>query len=163
SVDAVLVMVPMRRALGTSAMGITEAPLVLIDLHTHEGITGRAYLFCYLESAGHATIALIRDVAAALARPAAPPAALRRDRAAGPVHTARPPGPGLSGPGGRGRRLLGRAGDRRRAAAGPDARRDYAADGRLQQQRAGVAGAAGRRRRSTGTSRRGLPRHQDAA
>jgi ketopantoate reductase len=36
SVAAVLVMVPMRRALGTSAMGIPEAPLVLIDLHTDE-------------------------------------------------------------------------------------------------------------------------------
>lgn len=82
SVDAVLVMVPMRRALGTSAMGITEAPLVLIDLHTHEGITGRAYLFCYLESAGHATIALIRDVTAALAGTAATPAAVRLDLAA---------------------------------------------------------------------------------
>jgi mandelate racemase len=42
SVNATLVMVPMRRPLGTSAMGITEAPLVLIDLHTEEGITGRA-------------------------------------------------------------------------------------------------------------------------
>jgi hypothetical protein len=29
SVDATLVMVPMRRPLGTSAMGITQAPLVL--------------------------------------------------------------------------------------------------------------------------------------
>lgn len=50
SVDAVLVMVmvPMRRPLGTSVMGITEAPLVLIDLHTREGVIGRAYLFCYL-------------------------------------------------------------------------------------------------------------------
>src|SRR6185437_12078683 len=82
SVDAVLVMVPMRRPLGTSAMGITEAPLVLIDLHTHEGVTGRAYLFCYLESAGHAAIALIRDVAAALAGTVASPAAVRRDLAA---------------------------------------------------------------------------------
>ena len=36
SVDAVLVVVPMRRALGTSAMGIAEAPLVLIDLQTDE-------------------------------------------------------------------------------------------------------------------------------
>jgi mandelate racemase len=50
SVDATLVVVPMRRPLGTSVMAITEAPLVLIDLRTDDGITGRAYLFCYLES-----------------------------------------------------------------------------------------------------------------
>ena len=78
SVDATLVVVPMRRALGTSAMGIAEAPLVLIDLQTDEGITGRAYLFCYLESAGHAAIALTRDVSAVLAGTVASPAAVRR-------------------------------------------------------------------------------------
>jgi mandelate racemase len=78
SVDATLVVVPMRRALGTSVMGITEAPLVLIDLQTEEGITGRAYLFCYLEPAGHAAIALTRDVSAVLAGTAASPAAVRR-------------------------------------------------------------------------------------
>jgi mandelate racemase len=78
AVDAALVMVPMRRALGTSVMSITEAPLVLIDLQTEEGITGRAYLFCYLESAGHAAIALARDASAVLAGTAAAPAAARR-------------------------------------------------------------------------------------
>ena len=82
SVDAVLVVVPMRRALGTSAMGIAEAPLALIDLQTDEGITGRAYLFCYLQSAGHAAIALTRDVSALLAGTVASPAAVRRALAA---------------------------------------------------------------------------------
>ena len=78
AVDAALVLVPMRRALGTSVMSITEAPLVLIDLHTEEGITGRAYLFCYLEAAGHAAIALARDASAVLAGTAAAPAAARQ-------------------------------------------------------------------------------------
>ena len=78
SVDATLVAVPMRRALGTSSMGISEAPLVLIDLQTEEGITGRAYLFCYLESAGHAIIALVRDASAVLAGTVAAPATARR-------------------------------------------------------------------------------------
>ncbi len=82
SVDAVLVVVPMRRALGTSAMGIAEAPLLLIDLQTGEGITGRSYLFCYLEAAGHAAIPLIRDVSAVLAGTVASPAAVRRALAA---------------------------------------------------------------------------------
>jgi mandelate racemase len=79
SVDAMLVMVPMRRALSTSAMRIPEAPLVLIDLHTDEGITGHAYLFCYLESAGHAVVALARDVSAVLAGTEVSPAAVRRE------------------------------------------------------------------------------------
>jgi mandelate racemase len=78
SVEAVLVVVPMRRALGTSAMGMAEAPLVLIDLHTDEGVTGRAYLFCYLESAGHAVIDLTRDISTVLAGTAASPAAARQ-------------------------------------------------------------------------------------
>jgi len=38
----------MARPLGTSAQTIRRAPLLLIDLDTAEGITGRAYLFCYL-------------------------------------------------------------------------------------------------------------------
>jgi mandelate racemase len=78
SVDAMLVMAPMRRPLGTSAMRITEAPLVLLDLQTEEGITGRAYLFCYLESAGRAAITLTRDASAVLAGTVAAPAAARQ-------------------------------------------------------------------------------------
>ncbi|GAA4520853.1 enolase C-terminal domain-like protein [Actinoallomurus oryzae] len=78
SVDATLVLVPMRRALGTSATRITEAPLLLIDLRTEEGITGRAYLFCYRESAGHAAVALMRDVSALLAGTVVSPAAFRQ-------------------------------------------------------------------------------------
>jgi mandelate racemase len=78
SVDAVLAVVPMRRPLGTSAARIAEAPLVLLDLQTEEGITGRAYLFCYLEPAGHAAVALARDVSAVLAGTVASPAAVRR-------------------------------------------------------------------------------------
>ena len=78
SVDATLVAVPMRRPLGTSVMRVTEAPLLLIDLRTEEGITGRAYLFCYLESAGHAAIALTRDASASLAGTVASPAGIRR-------------------------------------------------------------------------------------
>jgi mandelate racemase len=38
----------MARPLGTSAQTIDRATLLLIDLDTHEGVTGRAYLFCYL-------------------------------------------------------------------------------------------------------------------
>ncbi|MEV6901086.1 enolase C-terminal domain-like protein [Amycolatopsis sp. NPDC051372] len=77
SVEATLVLVPMRRPLGTSAARVTAAPLLLLDLHTEEGVTGRAYSFCYLENAGHAAAALVRGVHEALAGTAADPAAVR--------------------------------------------------------------------------------------
>jgi mandelate racemase len=48
SLRTVAVSVPMKRPLGTSAVTVRSAPLLLIDLETEEGITGRTYLFCYL-------------------------------------------------------------------------------------------------------------------
>jgi mandelate racemase len=78
SVEATLVLVPMRRPLGTSAARVNDAPLLLIDVRTPEGITGRAYLFCYRESVGQAALALIRDVNGALARTPLAPTTARR-------------------------------------------------------------------------------------
>lgn len=78
SIDATLVRVPMRRALGTSAARVTEAPLLLIDLHTEDGVTGRAYVFCYVEAAGHAAVALTKDLTAALVGTPVAPAVVRR-------------------------------------------------------------------------------------
>ena len=54
SVRTTPVLVPMTYALGTSAARVTEAPLLLIDLETEEGITGRTYLFCYRPSGARA-------------------------------------------------------------------------------------------------------------
>jgi mandelate racemase len=48
SLRTVSVSVPMKLPLGTSALTVRSAPLLLIDLETEEGITGRTYLFCYL-------------------------------------------------------------------------------------------------------------------
>jgi mandelate racemase len=50
-VRAVGVELLMARPLGTSAQTIDHASLLLIDLDTSEGVTGRAYLFCYLRAA----------------------------------------------------------------------------------------------------------------
>jgi mandelate racemase len=61
-IRAVPVSVPMARPLGTSADTIRHAHLILIDLLTSEGITGRSYVFCYLASVGPA-IARILDQA----------------------------------------------------------------------------------------------------
>ena len=55
------VLVPMKFALGTSAARVTEAPLLLIDLETEEGITGRTYLFCYRPSGARAIALLLED------------------------------------------------------------------------------------------------------
>jgi mandelate racemase len=55
----------MNFALGTSAARVTEAPLLLIDLETEEGIAGRTYLFCYRPS-GPRVIALLIDDAVSL-------------------------------------------------------------------------------------------------
>ena len=79
SARTVAVAVPMRFALGTSAATVREAPLLLIDVETEEGITGRSYLFCYRPS-GAAAIAAVLHVS------------LRR------LHRPRRPGPAAAGP-----------------------------------------------------------------
>ena len=63
SVRVTPVLVPMTYALGTSAARVTEAPLLLIDLETEEGITGRTYLFCYRPSGARAIALLLNDAA----------------------------------------------------------------------------------------------------
>lgn len=60
----VAVEVPMTFPLGTSATTIRSAPLLLIDLDTEEGITGRTYLFCYRPSGARAIAALLEDAVA---------------------------------------------------------------------------------------------------
>jgi mandelate racemase len=68
------VLVPMNFALGTSAARVTEAPLLLVDLETEEGITGRTYLFCYRPSGARAVALLLEDAVSLIkgerARPA---------------------------------------------------------------------------------------------
>lgn len=57
------VLVPMTYALGTSAARVTQAPLLLVDLETEEGIVGRTYLFGYRPSGARAIALLIEDAA----------------------------------------------------------------------------------------------------
>ncbi|MBN8969952.1 MAG: mandelate racemase [Rhizobiales bacterium] len=69
----VIVEVPMTFALGTSAATVRKAPLILVDLQTEEGITGRTYLFCYRASGAKALAALLADaVEVVRGKPAAP-------------------------------------------------------------------------------------------
>ena len=59
---AVGVEVPMTYALGTSRGRITKAPLVLIDVETEEGVTGRSYLWSYFPRAMVAIASLLQEV-----------------------------------------------------------------------------------------------------
>jgi len=51
AIRATPVEVPLNFVLGTSMGAVRQAPLLLIDLETEEGVTGSSYLFCYLLSA----------------------------------------------------------------------------------------------------------------
>src|SRR5688572_31466290 len=62
NIRAVAVKVPMNYVLGTSAQAVREAPLLLVDLETEEGITGHAYQFCYLPAAAPAIAILLEEV-----------------------------------------------------------------------------------------------------
>jgi mandelate racemase len=76
SVETAAVEVPMRFPLGTSAARVTSAPLLLVDVETEEGITGRTYLFCYRRSVPRAVDALLRDAVALVKGDAAAPVEL---------------------------------------------------------------------------------------
>ena len=56
------VMVPMTYVLGTSQQALREAPLLLVDLETAEGVTGHAYQFCYVPAAASAIVAILEEV-----------------------------------------------------------------------------------------------------
>jgi mandelate racemase len=62
SLRATAVEVPMNHVLGTSAAAVRAAPLLLIDLDTEEGVTGRSYLFCYMRGAAPAMAAMVAEV-----------------------------------------------------------------------------------------------------
>jgi mandelate racemase len=62
AIRATPVEVPLNFVLGTSRGAFRHAPLLLIDLETEEGVTGRAYLFCYLRAAAPAIMSLLGEV-----------------------------------------------------------------------------------------------------
>jgi mandelate racemase len=77
SMRAVPVMAPMNYVLGTSAGAVRSAPLLLFDLETHEGITGRAYQFCYVPAAAKALVVFLNDMLEAIRGDVVAPAELR--------------------------------------------------------------------------------------
>jgi mandelate racemase len=75
------VLVPLRRPLATRVGDFSRWPLLLIDVSTDQGITGRSYLAPYLPSAASALVPVLRDLGAGLrGRPAAPAATFEAAR-----------------------------------------------------------------------------------
>jgi mandelate racemase len=72
-IHAIGVEVPMTYALGTSRGTLSKAPLLLIDLETEEGVTGRAYLWCYFRETMPAIAGILGAALAAVkGEPVAP-------------------------------------------------------------------------------------------
>jgi mandelate racemase len=66
SIAARAVLVPMARPLRTAAGDVPAAPLVLVDVHTNEGIVGRSYAFAYTPLMLRTLVQFLRDVAPVL-------------------------------------------------------------------------------------------------
>ncbi len=62
AIRATGVEAPLKLPLGTSAGTLRSAPLLLIDLQTEEGVTGRSYLFCYLSAVAPAIATVLGEV-----------------------------------------------------------------------------------------------------
>jgi mandelate racemase len=61
SVSCTAVEVPLRHVLGTSAATVKAAPLLLVEVLTEQGVTGRSYIFCYRRSAARPVAAVLED------------------------------------------------------------------------------------------------------
>ena len=72
------VVAPMRLPLQTSSGALSDAPLVLIDLHTDQGVTGRAYLFAIARHNLKPMVALVEAMADMIAGDTVAPFELER-------------------------------------------------------------------------------------
>jgi mandelate racemase len=76
AIRATPVEVPLNFVLGTTMGAFRQAPLLLIDLETEQGVTGRSYIFCYLRAAAPAIASLLGEVERVTKGEAVDPAAL---------------------------------------------------------------------------------------
>lgn len=76
SLRTVSVSVPMKFPLGTSAVTVRSAPLLLVDLETEEGITGRTYLFCYMPLGAQLIARALQEISALVKGDAIDPEAI---------------------------------------------------------------------------------------
>lgn len=63
SLNARIVKVPLHFTLGTSADVVRAVPIVLVELHTEEGVVGRSYTFAYTDAGAVAIASLLREAA----------------------------------------------------------------------------------------------------
>jgi len=68
------VVVPLRRPLATRVGDFSRWPMVLVDVRTDQGVTGRGYIAPYLPAATAALLPALRDLAAGLPGRAVAPA-----------------------------------------------------------------------------------------
>jgi mandelate racemase len=68
----------LNRTLGTSARTIRNAPLLLVELTTEEGVSGQSYAFCYLESVARSLQVVVAELGHALAGRQVAPLALSK-------------------------------------------------------------------------------------
>ena len=146
AIRATPVEVPLNFVLGTSQGAVRQAPLLLIDLETEEGITGRSYLFCYLRAAAPAIMSLLGEVER-VTKGEPVDAGRAVGQAGAPFHADRGAGHRAHGDVRLRCRLLGRARDCRQTAARAHARRRAEADPGLQQLRPRPDGRSRRARR----------------
>jgi mandelate racemase len=64
AVRATAVEVPLNFVLGTSQGALRRVPLLLVDVDTEEGISGRTWLFCYVPAAAPAIVSILGEVEA---------------------------------------------------------------------------------------------------
>lgn len=72
------VLVPLSPPLQTASGIVSEAPIVLIDLLTERGITGRSYLFCFTPLVLAPMTQLVHDIAVSISDQPLTPADLHR-------------------------------------------------------------------------------------
>jgi mandelate racemase len=78
SLKARAVLAPMRRTLATASGTVDKAPLILVDLATREGVTGRGYLFVPSVPALKPLVALLHAILPLIEGMDAAPADLER-------------------------------------------------------------------------------------
>ena len=63
SVEVRPVLVPLKRPIVSKVGAFSDWPLILIDVHTEEGIVGRSYLEPYLADAANYIVPVIHQLA----------------------------------------------------------------------------------------------------
>ena len=79
AITATPVMAETKRPMTTASGSFPKAPLVLIDVETDQGITGRAYIFVYSPAALKPAVAVFAELSEMLTGRAAAPVDVSRE------------------------------------------------------------------------------------